>query len=79
MAEVNDKAVRFNMSMSKTLADKLEVYAKENGLPKSSIVNVALADYFKQRDLMENGLQMVMQMFQSNPEFFKQFIDENKK
>lgn len=79
MADENDKAVRFNMSMSKTLADKLEIYAKQNGLPKSSIVNVALADYFKQRDMMDNGIQMVMQMFQSNPEFFKQFIDENKK
>lgn len=79
MADISEKAVRFNMSMSPLLAEKLEIYAKENGLPKSTIVNVALSDFFKQRDLMEHGVELVVQMIQSNPDFFKKYIDEGKK
>lgn len=79
MADSKEKAVRFNMSMSPLLAEKLETYAKENGLPKSTIVNVALSDFFQQRDLMERGVELVVQMLQSNPEFFKKYIDGDKK
>lgn len=67
-------AVRFNMSLSPVLAEKLEKYAKDNGLPKSTIVSVALSDFFKQRESMENVSSLVFRMFENNPEFLKELL-----
>lgn len=77
---MEDKAVRFNMSLSSTVAQKLEDYSKKCGLPKSTIVAVALTDYFQQREMMDNGINIVMELIKNDPEFFKKFIiDEDKK
>lgn len=52
------KMVRVNTRISSTLNEWLDDHSAETGMPKSTIVMLALEDYMKQKEVMRNMADM---------------------
>lgn len=54
--------VRVNTRISKTLNDWLDKQTAETGIPKSTLVMLALENYYREREAMQtvNNLSVVM-------------------
>ncbi|MEB8770559.1 MULTISPECIES: ribbon-helix-helix domain-containing protein, partial [Bacillus cereus group] len=60
--------VRVNTRISKKLNDWLDEYSKESGVPKSTLVHLALENYVNQKVMLEQMpkmQQMLSMMFEN--------------
>ncbi|WP_144488567.1 ribbon-helix-helix domain-containing protein [Bacillus sp. ABP14] len=60
--------VRVNTRISKKLNDSLDEYSKESGVPKSTLVHLALENYVNQKVMLEQMpkmQQMLSMMFEN--------------
>ena len=60
--------VRVNTRISKKLNDRLDEYSKESGVPKSTLIHLALENYVNQKIMLEQMpkmQQMLSTMFEN--------------
>lgn len=66
-----NKTGRFSLTLSPDLYARLDSFSERSGMTKNGIIAQALYDYFQKNDMMENGVQAVIEMFKQNPDILR--------
>lgn len=70
---------KLSISMSPVLYHQLEDFALSQGLTKSSIIGVALSDFFNTRQWASQAGERLIETFKKDPELFSKIVDQVSK
>ena len=70
---------RLSVSLSPVLYHQLDDYARSEGLPKSTIIGVALSDFFHTRQWASQAGERLIETFKKDPELLSKIVDQVSK
>jgi len=74
----SQKYARMNITLPVGVAERLERYSKETGIPKSGVIAQSLADYLTQREMVAQIVPHMMQMMSDNPNLILELAKSEK-